>query len=286
MAKEMWFGTRGFMRWVPCPAINYDASQTGYSQVLNYLNGGAATVSSMTGSKGYNLSWAMVSRESGRMITDYAAGVYGEPLMYWADPFAMDTNLLPQHWATPSLMGYDAPLLCGVNKPALVNTPANSNFYPAQSAVVTMVPMENPQELYIPIPPGYTLHFGANGTGDAVYEIAPASGVSTGVFVRPALLSVTSTTRFNHSITSAQGDGAVIRFAPTGSATVSGAMAQLLPTGVTPPTGGFISGQGHSGCTFASKPVLTQYSAALDKVGVVINLVETRAWDYISVPAV
>lgn len=63
-----------------------------------------------------------------------------------------------------------------------------------------------------------------------------------------------------------------------GVITLSGIIVQCLPIGETPELGGFISGQGHSGCQFAGKPTQSAYSAALDKVGVSAKLVETGAW--------
>jgi hypothetical protein len=55
-------------------------------------------------------------------------------------------------------------------------------------------------------------------------------------------------------------------------------MVQVLETGVTPETGGFISGQGNSGLQFTAQPAYTPYSAALDKVGVVVELTEYYGW--------
>jgi hypothetical protein len=55
-------------------------------------------------------------------------------------------------------------------------------------------------------------------------------------------------------------------------------MVQVLETGVTPATGGFISGQGNSGLQFITQPQYVPYSAALDKVGVVAELAEYYGW--------
>ena len=63
-----------------------------------------------------------------------------------------------------------------------------------------------------------------------------------------------------------------------GTVTLSGIMVQVLETGVTPATGGFISGQGNSGLQFVSQPAYTPYSSALDKVGVVAELTESYGW--------
>lgn len=69
-----------------------------------------------------------------------------------------------------------------------------------------------------------------------------------------------------------------------GFVTLSGIMVQVLKTGTSPKPGGFISGQGHSGCSFAAQPDYVPYSAALqingDKGtgGLVAEFVETEGW--------
>ena len=64
-----------------------------------------------------------------------------------------------------------------------------------------------------------------------------------------------------------------------GTIILSGMIVQVLKDGSIPEPGGFISGQGHSGCQFASLPEYTPYSYAHDIVGMVVDLVETGAWD-------
>jgi hypothetical protein len=62
------------------------------------------------------------------------------------------------------------------------------------------------------------------------------------------------------------------------SLTLTGVMAQIHPNGVVPQPGRFISGQGHSGCSFNDNPVLSNYSAAIDRVGLTVDLIETEGW--------
>lgn len=283
--NQMWFGTRGHMQWVPCPSVNVGASKQGWSSQMNYLSGGASTRSSRTAHKEYDLSWNLTTAENIRTITDFADGVFGFGPIYWGDPFTMDKNMLPQYWATPSLAAADGPILdSGRIRPTLVPTSSNIYGYPADSAVFNvkaLAPSADRAEVFIPIPPDHTAWVGAHGElgGAASVQVTVATGkATTGATASLTMLPVTTSTRFNHSVTSAEGIGIIIRLGGVGQITLAGLMVQVLPTGTAPEPGGFISGQGHSGCSFNPQPSVTQYSAALDLVGLTARLVETEAW--------
>jgi len=92
----MWFGTRDYMQWVKCPAINYSASKSGWATTAKQLDGGTYVRRSVTSSKVYNLAWNLSSRDDLRPIMDYADGIYGLGPVYFIDPFTMDKNVLPQ----------------------------------------------------------------------------------------------------------------------------------------------------------------------------------------------
>lgn len=281
MAGLMYFGTRNYMQFVSAPAVNMDGSKHGWESQTNYLNGGAFVRRSTASHKEYSLSWNMTNRANIRAITDYADGVYGQGPFYWADPFVMDTNMLPMPWGAPFQTGYDGVTLDGsATRPTLVTTPANTLGYPTQSAVYTVGAGVKPS-IWIPIPPGFTAWCGVSGvagTGGVVVA-TPTTGVSgLGTPVNLTMLSVTDPNRVNQSFLSSSYNGVQISLGGTGTVTLSNIIVQLLPTGAVPPTGGFISGQGHSGCLFQAQPVLTQYSAALDRVGLTAVLVETQQW--------
>ena len=57
-------------------------------------------------------------------------------------------------------------------------------------------------------------------------------------------------------------------------------MMQVLPAGSVRPVERFISGQGTSGLSFVNQPTVSAYSAALDRIGVSAELVETEAWNW------
>lgn len=278
MASEIWFGTKAYMSWVPAPAINVDASKQGWTSQSNYLNGGAYVRKSTSSHKEYSFTWNNTTRDRVRSVTDYADGLFGD-VIYWADPFVMDMNMLPQYWAAPMQGLDDGIILSGSEtRPTSIATPANQLGYPTTSAVYTVVSGDTKPTLWVPIPPGYTGWVGAHGqagTGGTVVATPTTGGDNLGTPTTLDLLDVSSVTRVNYSTAE---QGVQISLGGSGTITLSGIMVQVLPTGVVPPLGGFISGQGHSGCTFASQPVLTQYSAVLDRVGVTAKLVETQAW--------
>jgi hypothetical protein len=280
MAQTMWFGTMGNMAWVPCPSVESSFLRKKWSSSTEYLNGGAFVRNSVTDHRTYRLVWGIDTRENIRKVTDFASGIYGNDLIYFCDPFAMDTNVLPASWAFPALGAQDGPILDGTyTRPTLTPTSANGNGYPTQSAAYTISGTPT-SKLWIPIPPGYTLHVGAHGSASGgLVRMTPTTGVGVeGTTVSLTLLSESTTTRTNYSLSSAVANGAYIRLGGTGSLILSGIIAQLLPTGDAATLGGYISGQGHSGCRFDGSPEEDFYSAALDQVALSANLIEVGAW--------
>jgi len=287
MSGYVYFGTRDYMTWVPAPAVGLDASTFGWNTQSNYLNGGAYVRTSTSSHKEYQLTWNNTSRDNIRLITDFADRVYGTGLVYWCDPFAMDKNMLPQLWATPSQGIDDGVILSGSTvRPSRISTPTNSLGYPSYSAVYTVASADIKPQLWIPIPTGYTAWVGvhgAAGSGGVVVAQPTTGATTTGSATNLTALPVTSTTRFNYHVDSNNGanTGLLMYMGGTGTITLSGMMVQLLKTGVTPATGGFISGQGNSGCRFATQPTLTEYNAVIGSDGLMAltaKLVEVGSW--------
>lgn len=281
MAGRIWFGTRNYMQWVKAPAINVNASKIGWESQSNYLSGGASIRRSVSAHKEFAMSWNLTNRDEIRAISDYADGIYGLGPVYWTDPFTADTNALPQAWATPFVGAHDGTILSGSEtRPTLIQTVANSYGYPSQSAVYTIGTEAKPA-VWIPIPPNYTAWVGATGvegTGGKVVVTPTTGPATTGTPQNLTLLPVTDMVRVNASFDAAVCDGILVSLGGSGTVTLTSIIVQVLPTGSQPPLGGFISGQGHSGCTFASQPDLTQYSAVMDRVGLTVRLVETEQW--------
>jgi len=284
---SIWFGTRGYETWVKAPMAGGDHSRVGFSGGIPYLNGGAGVVASQSAHREYAWTWSNgTTRDELRAIIDFAEGVYdsqdGINLIYFIDQMTYDTNVLPQHWATPSLGANDGmPLLLDVD-PNLADTPANELRYPARGAVYT-VGTER-QELYIPIPPGYVAWVGVHGsaTGAAAVEVTPVRGYASGAPFNATLLGVTDQTRVVDQVAASDSvSGLTLTLSVTASdvLTIYGLIVQVLPAGAMPKRGGFISGQGHSGCQFAQHPTETPYSSlGAGAVGATAKLVETGAW--------
>lgn len=233
---SMWFGTRGYMQWVPCPLIDSDMSKVGWNSQAQYLNGGTRIRSSVTAHKEYNLAWGLQERDNIRTITDYADGVYGDDLIYFVDPFAADKNVLPQYWATPALAAEDAPILTGTAKPSLVETDSNTNGYPRYSAVYYVLPTDPKKNIYVPIPPGYTAWVGFHGQkpddSTAYVRVRQAIG-ATGYGTSTALTPLSNDTtvqvnaNFNSSTTV---HGIVLDLQGTGTLIMTSLIVQLRKT--------------------------------------------------------
>jgi len=277
MQKLMYFGTRERMTWVRVPAIETPLTKGGWGAEGVYLNGGAYVRRSATGHKRYEFSWGMTDQENIYDIIDYADGLYGAGLIYFHEPFAMVSNILPQFWAAPRLAAEDAPPFVLGKRPTLVATAANAFGYPTQSAVYTLTALDTFSTLWIPIPNGYTLHVGVHGsaTGTAAVTVLPDGGSVANL----TLLNVLTNTLTNYTSTAS---GVTLSFGGVGQLTLAGLIAQVLPTGDSPSTGDFISGRGHSGCRFAPNSItVSGFSApnALDKVSATAGLIETGAWE-------
>ena len=280
--QKMWFGNRNRMQWVNCPVVGAAYAADGRSISAGFLSGGRHHRQTFTAAKRFSLTWSGASSDDVRAITDYVDGVYGPGNIYWADPFTMRKNVAPQSLATPALAGYDATPLVYEYEPQVVATSANPNGYPFQSAVYTLAGTETVQRYYFPIPPGHTAWVGVHGsaTGTAAITVEETIGTLGGATAQPALLTVGDATRVNHSVDYAEGavDGIEVYLDGAGTITLSGIIVQILPTGETPETGGFISGQGHSGCSFDGYPTKDMYSAFFDVQGLTAELVEVGQW--------
>lgn len=284
----IYFGTKEYMKWVKAPAINMNSSKAGWENNGSFLNGGAYSRRSTASHKTFSLSWDRASRDELRPILDYVDGVYGDGYIYISNPFAMDKNVLPSYVANSAQASKDGPILYGRTRPTMVNT-APVNDYPVQGATYAVNGVDTisgtpvPPPVYIPIPPGYTAWVGVHGTftSSAVMRI---HRYQSGVIVPAAATNATplttaTLTRVVDSVGGDQYNGLGLSLQGIGNATLYGVMVQVLPNGVVPPTGGFISGQGQSGMKFTSQADLSEYSAVLDRVGVSVDLIEVESWE-------
>lgn len=284
LENYFWFGTRDYMQWLPCPAIDGSHSGVGYSDTVQYLNGGAFVRSSTTSHMEYSLSWNLTPRETLQPLYDYKNGIYGPGPIYFIDPFAADLNLLPSWWAAPGMALSDAPVLFGESRPSLVMNSDLSRKYPSRGANYLVSPGSVSQTIYIPIPPGKTLWLGAHGLpNEGSYVVAtPFSGSLANAPVALNNMSTGTTVRCDTYLRSADGyTGVELSIAGSGSLTLFGLIAQLSNNSSTTfaNPGNFIGGMGHSGCSFQGKPTKQAYSSALDLIGATATLIETEGWE-------
>lgn len=284
--RNVWFGTKDYMQWIPAPAVDVQAGKQGYAGAASFLGGGAWVRRSKTAAKRYAMSWNMKGRDEVRPILDYADGIYGNGFMYYMDPFAMDKNVFPSYVAAPYMNYYDGPFIVDGTRPTLVNS-VTANGYPVESAVYKLTSTSSVPTVFIPIPQNHVAYIGAHGsvvTGNASVTVTPVvSSIATGATTDLTLLSRSTMTRTNYSLAGSAGYIGVnvsMRSTSTGQLQLDGLIAQVAPEGAVLPSGGFISGQGSLGLSFANQPSYSEYNAALDRVGVSVELVETEPWTW------
>jgi hypothetical protein len=276
-----YIGNRNAMLELRAPSINLPSSKQGYFNKVDFLNGGSSIRRSVAAHKNYTMTWNLISRDEARVILDLADGIYGNGPLYIHDPITADRNVVPQWWATPSQGLYDGLPLNNRGRGESIATPANSLGFPVES-VIYSVESGFTRRVWIPIPPGYVAHVGAYGyagTGGTVVATPTIDALASDAPVTLTLMDVTDDSRFNTTFDSASYNGVELSLGGDGTVILSGIMVQVLESGVTPKTGGFISGQGNSGLQFVSQPTYTPYSAALDKVGVVADFAEYYGWN-------
>lgn len=282
MSNTMWMGTRERMIEVPCPSVTMPSSKVGWNNTINFMNGGASVRRSTAASKRYEMTWNSITRDEARTVLDIADRIYGTGEVYFLDPFVADKNVLPQQWASPMQAIYDGLPLIGVDRPVATVTP-NVNGFPVQSAEYTCSSSANARTIWVPIPHGYTAHvgvYGTNGTGGKVIVTPTVGATSYGTPHDMTLMATENTARTNYSIQNdGNYNGIEIKLGGNGTVILSGMIVQVLKTGRTVTPGGFISGQGNSGCMFEAQPEYTPYSAAFDNVGMTATLIETGIWE-------
>lgn len=107
MSKKIWFGKPGAFQYMPCPAAGITVGAQGYSETLEFENGGAAIVRSQQRHRIFEFDFPVqdASLAGGLDVyTDYATGFYGDGPWYFTDPMAYDQNILPPVYSSPWLI--------------------------------------------------------------------------------------------------------------------------------------------------------------------------------------
>lgn len=284
MAGLMYLGAKANMKWVPAPLTGPDLTPNQYVSENPFLRGSQSLFQSVAGARQYPYEFGLKTNSEINHLLNTASGAYGQDV-YFLDPFAMNTNVLPIHWSQPWMAAYGAPNLMGKDKYKQALTPTTSNTfdYPTMSAVMgldagnaTWSPGQS-LTLWIPVPSGYTFHFGAHsntaGASNPYIGITPDGGSETA----PVMLANNTSTLTNYTYTPGSNSGVTLKLNgnPALTSSISGMVAQVLPAGTAAPTGSFIAGKGHSGCRFVGpvRPVGVstyygqQYSATLKEYG-------------------
>jgi len=273
VASTIYFGTTQRMMTLRLPDAGMTARQVHYADDMQFENGGGDVYRpSLAYHMEYDFEYGLYEATGSQGLNnfaDFAAGLYGNPIIYFADPMYYDVNLLPPYFAAPALSEQGWKSIGGSTlTPTYSNTAANTVGQPYRSVAYDVgtltantLPAEGYASAIIPIPPGMTLWLGASGsaTGFGVVRVeswlnaASSPAASTNL----TLLSTTGTTRLNTSIASTAANyvriGITRSSASAGTVTLTSMMAQLWPTGTTPTlTGNFQSGQGHNGCKFSA----------------------------------
>lgn len=305
MLRYMYFGTKRKMRWVKIDAPGRSQEMSGFSDRLDYSNGGVSLRESTNAHQEFTLSWNSMTREQARAVTDYAYGIYGSGEIYFVDPVSADQNVLNVAWSAPAITAKDGVPLAGKIRPTLVQ---NSNLqydYPAEMARYNLTEDDTSRSFYVPIPPGFTAVVGVHGDEASTLgvKVQPMqAGISSGAASIIYPIGTNTRQRFTNGFPSTEEQSGIQISLEIGNGYISlaGLMVQVLPTAVTPESvtygeggygedgfggidsdygsGPFILGQGASGCRFEGKPTVTPYSIYHDRVGLSAKLVEVEDW--------
>lgn len=278
MSGQVYFGNANYQTWIKAPTSGLQITQTGFLNQQQLLSGRTAVKRSRASSRSMSPSWVgslNSTSESLQVISDFATGLYGDGPYYWLDPFAIDQNILPPHWAAPHLTEKDWPKLSNVGTHE-GHSFAYANGYPYRYITYTTA-VGNTRSLRIIIPAGYTFHFGWHGThADYSGVLLKATKRSDGTTSQtyPTSLLAGGTTRTNATV---DGDTySMVDISLYDSCEIVGMIGQILPNGISPASGGFISGRGTTGMEFTQVPTIEYYSSKVNngQIGMSASFVE------------
>lgn len=290
-----WFGTEERMQWFKTPLQGADSSPSGWSADGTLLNGGGWSLNSWGSHKRYSYEWPQSSSpEVAQKMKSYRDGTYGRGLLYFLEPGIYRTNVLPAQWADPSMaIDDEAPSLVYNVQPISVSTSGSSQVgLPVQSAYYASLgdPSDTPvleSSVFIPLPPGHTLHVGAyyefTGTG-GVFATPVNNNGTWGESVKITPQDNASTAVVTETFTDVRGIRLWIGRSSSANSTVTlaGMIAKITETGKPADvSGGWIGGQGHSGCRFSGTPsYVTNSPIEGGRVGFAATFKEVGSWIY------
>jgi hypothetical protein len=293
MAGQVYFGNANFQTFIVAPQSGMTASSSGYSATTELLNGRSFVKRSFGASRKFNASWIgpMNSTDmstSLQTIKDFADGFYGNGKCFWLDPYAVNQNVMPTHWASPALAEYDWPAISATVTPTF-NSLSPANGFPSKLASYVLPANHvDARKLTIIIPSTHTLHIGWHASAAGI-SASSAAGIRMAGYnisgspqsaVNPVSLLTGGTTRTNQTFSGSTTSRVEIYLANGGgsSSTVllSAIIAQVLPTGTSVASGGFIDGKGTTALQFAGPLEIEYYSSAVNsgQIGLSTTFVE------------
>lgn len=271
----VYFGNVNKQMWLKAPKTGLQVQSEGWTSESKYLNGTAAVRRSRASHRRYSPSWfGSMNSEDGSSIyaiKDFVDGVYGDGPFYFVDPYAIDQNVMPTHWAAPHLTEKDWPSLVDSNITTTFDSFTYGNSYPSKHAIYT-VPANyaSTKKLTLIIPQGYKLHFGWHGTADSAstgVRIVPylRSTGEADTALNPLKITAGGTIRTNTRIAGNTYSRVEIFIASAANINLElvAMIAQILPDSSMVESGGFITGRGNTGIEFATFPQIEYYSAAI-----------------------
>lgn len=292
MAGKMYFGTLERMQMLNAALSELPVTGSGYSEILNYVNGGSDVVSSRASARVFDMSWSGTPNEI-NPFKHYQQGYYGDGLIYMIDPMTEHYNIIMPNWASPKLIEVgdwknfytESEVLFVDTVPNVYNQPSRSASWAIEGSVGE-VPT---QVLTLPIPPTKTLHLGASGfsSGNAVIRVQPINLNNTLASTTDlTIIDPELATRMNSSFAGSSYKAVQVYFTRTAltdsSIILTSMMGQLWDTGVNPVlTGEHIPGEGFGGMKFASAISESYYQAAgegRERKGASVQLVEVESW--------
>lgn len=286
----LWFGNRERTEYLKCALQEIGVDNTGYSEGLNYVNGGAGVVRSYASSRSYDLSWRGTPDEL-NPIKAWQQGVWGVGPYFLADPMTFSTNMFPPNWATPRLIEVGDWKNIYTSEPSFSDTASNSFDQPIRSATwdVNETSYAEPSiKCTLLIPPDQTLHLGFSGsvTGTGRVGVQPINLDGTlGSPTSLTALSPTGSTRLNATFSGASYRAVRVFLTSSGASTVTitSMLARLYPAGVVPDlTGKHTPGDGIMGLEFTSGVSETYYHTESNglpaRKGASVKLQEVEPW--------
>lgn len=293
MAGQVYFGSGAYQTWIDAPQTGMNADANGSSSTFSFLNGRSYVKRALASSRSFSMNWlgsinGTTVQNSLKTIKNFYDGLYGSGPFYWLDPFAMSSNILPPHWAAPMLGENDWPDLVSDVIPSFTAA-SYANDYPIKYATYSLsASYVGSRKLTIIIPDGYTFNFGWHSTAAGIVS-SSAAGVRVRAYNRstgatadssPASLLAGGTTRTNFTVYGATYSKVEIFLAngsgSTSSVNLVAMIAQVLPTGASVASGGFIAGGGTTAIEFTSAPSIEYYTTAISngQVGMSANFLE------------